>query len=47
MFRNIDKMIENKETEKTYELLEKTLNTMKLMENARKEAGIFFGEGND
>ena len=47
MFERISDLIENKETEKSYELLEKTLHTMKIMENARKEAGIFFGEGND
>lgn len=47
MFRKIDRMIENKETEKSFEMLNRTLETMRLMENARKEAGIYFKGNND
>ena len=47
MFRKIDQMLENKEKEKAFAYLKKTLETMELMEKARKQAGVFFGEGND
>ena len=47
MFRKIDQMVENKETERSFEMLHRTLETMTLMENARKEAGIYFGGNND
>lgn len=47
MFKNINVMIENREMDKASKMLKKTLSTMKLMESARKETGIFFGEGND
>ena len=47
MFRKMDILIENNEKELSWKMMEKTVDTMKLMETARKEAGIFFGEGND
>ena len=47
MFNKMEEMYENKEYERSYEMLEHTLNTMRIMENARKEAGIYFGGNND
>ena len=47
MFRKMDQMYENKEYDRSYAMLDNTLITMRLMENARKEAGIYFGKGND
>ena len=47
MFTKMEAMYENKEYERSYEMLEHTLNTMRIMEDARKNAGIYFGGNND
>ena len=47
MFRKMDQLIERGEVELSHKMMEKTVETMKLMETARKDAGIFFGGAND
>lgn len=42
MFRKIDEIVEEKDYKRAAVLIEKPLETMKIMECARKEAGIYF-----
>ncbi|MBR4471808.1 MAG: Gfo/Idh/MocA family oxidoreductase [Erysipelotrichaceae bacterium] len=47
MFLKMNEIKEAGDYEKAYAMLEHTLVTMRVMENARKQAGIFFGGNND